>query len=73
MVKCLKIDRRMHMELAWKRQQEEENRLRDDLKASSETSVVEVKSLAQHDLVVDHVGNSLVVVFFYSRVSNLRS
>ncbi|GMH35496.1 hypothetical protein BSKO_03364 [Bryopsis sp. KO-2023] len=66
-VQCLKIDRGKHLENAWRRQQDEEARLCREMKGLSGKSVVEVKSLNQHDTVLDKAGNSLVVVFFYSR------
>eukprot|EP00878_Enallax_costatus_P008729 GHUV01009123.1.p1 GENE.GHUV01009123.1~~GHUV01009123.1.p1 ORF type:complete len:237 (+),score=33.82 GHUV01009123.1:202-912(+) len=63
-VHAFQIDRRHHLELAWKRQQERDERLAQDVTFGK---VVEIKDLEHLDSLVDKAGNSLVVVCFYTR------
>jgi hypothetical protein len=69
-VEAIHIDRRQHLELAWKRQQEREQQLSSLFSqpgGTSEGKVYEVYDLAQLDRVLEWAGNSLVVVCFYTR------
>ena len=72
-VEAIHIDRRHHLELAWKRQQEREQQLSADIsllsqpEGTSEGKVIEVYDLAQLDRILEWAGNSLVVVCFYTR------
>lgn len=66
-VRALHIDRRHHLELAWARQREEEKELQKKTASSLHGTVLEVRDLRQLDLLLERAGNSVVVVFFYSK------
>ncbi len=66
-LKALHIDRRQHLELAWKRQQGEEELLKQHLIVTVPT-VIEVRTLAHLDQLVDSAGSAIVLLYFYSKV-----
>lgn len=67
--KALQIDRRAHLELAWQRQAEQEERLEQLCAASSSGAdeVLEISDLAQLEAVCANSGGRVVCVFMYSR------
>lgn len=66
-LKALHIDRRQHLELAWQRQQGEEELLKQHLTVKGPT-VIEVRTLAHLDQLVDSAGSAIVLLYFYSKV-----
>jgi hypothetical protein len=66
-LKALHIDRRQHLELAWQRQQGEEELLKQHLTVTVPT-VIEVRTLAHLDQLVDSAGSAIVLLYFYSKV-----
>ncbi|CAK0785139.1 hypothetical protein CVIRNUC_008345 [Coccomyxa viridis] len=67
-IEALNIDRRQHLEQAWRRQEAEQAMM--DLESSSCCSincVTDLKNLAHLDRVADSAASSVVVVAFYSR------
>ena len=66
-LKALHIDRRQHLELAWQRQQGEEELLKQHLTVTVPT-VIEVRTLAHLDQLVDGAGSAVVLLYFYSKV-----
>eukprot|EP00803_Ostreobium_quekettii_P011667 evm.model.scf_682EXC.7 EVM.evm.TU.scf_682EXC.7 scf_682EXC:35645-39268(-) len=66
-VRAIRIDRRRHLELAWQRQQEEERVLEEQASTSLGQGVLEVRNLRHLDLLLEKAGNSVVVIFFYSK------
>jgi len=64
-VNALHIDRRAHLERAWKEQKDAEAWPAPGMEASSSTA--EVTTLAQLERVVQEAGSEIVVVAFYSR------
>ena len=66
-LKALHIDRRQHLELAWQRQQGEEELLKQHLTVTVPT-VLEVRTLAHLDQLVDSAGSAIVLLYFYSKV-----
>ncbi|KAL0019873.1 hypothetical protein WJX79_006289 [Trebouxia sp. C0005] len=65
-LKALHIDRRQHLELAWQRQQGEEELLKQHLTVKGPT-VIEVRTLAHLDQLVDSAGSAIVLLYFYSK------
>jgi len=66
-LKALHIDRRQHLELAWQRQQGEEELLKQHLTVTVPT-VIDVRTLAHLDQLVDSAGSAIVLLYFYSKV-----
>lgn len=66
-VRALHIDRRQHLELAWQRQQGEDELLKIPVSLSGST-VIEVRSLAHLDQLVDGAGSAVVLLYLYSKV-----
>ena len=66
-VTALHIDRRQHLELAWQRQQGEDALLKLPVSLSGST-VIEVRSLAHLDQLVDGAGSAVVLLYLYSKV-----
>lgn len=69
-VKALQLDRRQHLELAWQRQQGEDELLKVPTTIAGST-IVEVRSLAHLDKLVDSAGSAVVLLYFYSKVHPL--
>ncbi|DBB01395.1 hypothetical protein WJX77_003280 [Trebouxia sp. C0004] len=65
-LKALHIDRRQHLELAWQRQQGEEELLQQHLTVTVPT-VLEVRTLAHLDQLIDSAGSAIVLLYFYSK------
>mmetsp|Transcript_40696 Transcript_40696/g.90476 ORF Transcript_40696/g.90476 Transcript_40696/m.90476 type:complete len:230 (+) Transcript_40696:145-834(+) len=63
--RAINIDRRHHMDLAWQRQQEREQRCTEA--TPSPGHVLEVESLAHLETLLEKAGSCLVIVFFYSK------
>lgn len=63
-VRAIHIDRRQHLELAWKRQQERDEMLKQGAVSGK---VMEIQDLQHLESVVDKAGSSLLCVFFYTR------
>ena len=70
-LKALHIDRRQHLELAWQRQQGEEELLKQHLTVTVPT-VIEVRTLAHLDQLVDSAGSAIVLLYFYSKVEKAK-
>ena len=68
-VTALHIDRRQHLELAWQRQQGEDELLKVPISLSGST-VIEVRSLAHLDQLVDGAGSAIVLLYLYSKVTS---
>ena len=66
-VTALHINRRQHLELAWQRQQGEDELLKLPVSLSGST-VIEVRSLAHLDQLVDGAGSAVVLLYLYSKV-----
>jgi len=66
-LQALHIDRRQHLELAWQRQQGEEELLKQQLIVKVPT-VIEVRSLAHLDQLIESAGSAVVLLYFYSKV-----
>ena len=69
-VAALHIDRRQHLELAWQRQQGEEELLKQHLTETVPT-VIEVRTLAHLDQLVDSAGSAVILLYFYSKVNDM--
>lgn len=66
---ALQIDRRKHLELAYKRQEEHDALIAEQTSSLSPGQMIEVRDLAHLEAVLEKAGSYLVVVFFYSKVS----
>ena len=64
---ALSIDRRQHLELAWQRQQGEDELLKLPTTAVAAT-VIEVRNLAHLEQLVDSAGSAIVLLYCYSKV-----
>ena len=69
-ITALRIDRRQHLELAWKRQQGEDELLKLPTSVAAAT-IVEVRNLAHLDQLVDSAGSAIVLLYCYSKVPGL--
>lgn len=67
LVTALHIDRRQHLELAWQRQQGEDELLKVPITLAGST-VIEVRSLAHLDQLVEGAGSAIVLLYLYSKV-----
>ena len=67
LVTALRIDRRQHLELAWQRQQGEDELLKVPATAAAAT-VTEVRNLAHLEQLVDSAGSAVVLLYCYSKV-----
>jgi len=65
---ALNIDRRLHLELAWRRQSELEGRTEAAAKSLKAGEVVEVENLEMMDKLLESTGPVLLIVFMYSKV-----
>ncbi|KAL3136336.1 hypothetical protein ABBQ38_005599 [Trebouxia sp. C0009 RCD-2024] len=65
-VTALHIDRRQHLELAWQRQQGEDELLKVPITLAGST-VIEVRSLAHLDQIVEGAGSAIVLLYLYSK------
>lgn len=65
------IDRRQHLEIAWKRQEEQEERAVQRVGDVVAGLVTDVDNLAQLETLLESAGPCLVVVFFYSKTCGI--
>eukprot|EP00884_Botryococcus_braunii_P005042 jgi/Botrbrau1/14539/Bobra.0212s0006.1 len=66
---ALYIDRRQHLELAWRRQQSEEARMLAEGDSCPLGCITEVRSLQHLDFLIECAGPSVLIIAFYSRSS----
>jgi hypothetical protein len=65
--RAISIDRRHHMELAWRRQQELDAQAPQDLELLNSGKVLEVRDLAHLEALQQSFESSVIVVCFYKR------